>query len=161
MILSLQKTSDQIQWTALLEGNKAALSELYERYFDLLYEYGLRFCHDREKLKDCIQDMFIKLWTNRKNLSKTTSVKPYLYTSLRHTIINKLDQEKHAKERECKSMNYPAFKMHYDIERKIIQTEEDWERNALIKNALERLTARQKECIYLRFYSGQTVCRNG
>lgn len=154
MVVSLQKTPDQLHWEALLNGNRDALAGLYEKYFDLLYEYGMRLCHDPELVKDCIQDLFIKLWTNRNNLSITTSIKPYLYTSLRNTVINKLEQEKHIRERENKTIHDFPFNLHYNIESSMIQNEEDLDRNSLVINALEQLTSRQKECIYLRFYSG-------
>ena len=73
VILSNEKTAALIQnehdihlWEQLRNGNKAALSELFELYFSQLYNYGRKICLDEEQVKDCIQDLFLEIW-NQKN----------------------------------------------------------------------------------------------
>ena len=37
-------------------------SQLYNKHIDQLFAFGSRFTSDREMLKDCIQDVFVRVW---------------------------------------------------------------------------------------------------
>ena len=41
---------------------------LYDKHIDNLFAFGSRFSSDREMIKDCIQDVFVKLYTKKDNL---------------------------------------------------------------------------------------------
>lgn len=51
-----------------------------------MFAFGSRFTTDREMLKDCIQDVFVKLYTRRENLGPIDNVDNYLFISLRNRI---------------------------------------------------------------------------
>ena len=153
MMYFLREDPDCHTWEGLLDGNKEAFVSLYNSYFNLLYEYGMRLCRNTELVKDCIQDLFVKLWSNRDNLAITTAVKPYLLASLRNTMLNRMEKEKHTKDREYKAGYDTAFNLNYSMDSPMIRQEEDLYRTSIVANALEKLTPRQRECIYLRFYS--------
>ncbi|MCD8164698.1 MAG: hypothetical protein LUE93_00260 [Bacteroides sp.] len=70
-------------WNDFRSGNQKAFSLLYEYYFDILYRYGMKFVSDENIVKDSIQDLFIKIYNNRDNLSSTTEPKFYLLFSLK------------------------------------------------------------------------------
>lgn len=61
-------------------------SKLYDRHIDGLFAFGSRFMTDREALKDCIQDVFVKLYTRKEGLGTISNVENYLYISLRNRI---------------------------------------------------------------------------
>ena len=61
-------------------------SDLYDKHIDGLFAFGSKFTTDREALKDCIQDVFVKLFTRKKELKAITNVESYLYISLRNRI---------------------------------------------------------------------------
>ena len=151
----LREDPDSHNWEGLLNGDKEAFVSLYNSYFNLLYEYGMRLCRNTDLVKDCIQDLFVKLWSNRDNLAITTAVKPYLLASLRNTMLNKMEKEKHTKDREYKAGYDTAFNLNYSIsmDSHMIRHEEERYKTSIVANALEKLTPRQRECIYLRFYS--------
>lgn len=48
-------------WTRILKGDKVAFEELYHRYYSPLFGYALRLNFDEETIKDCLQDMFVKI----------------------------------------------------------------------------------------------------
>jgi len=146
---------DKSLWLSFLEGNKSSYADIYQAYFPLLYEYGIRLCKDAELVKDCIQDLFIKLWVNRNNLQSTTSIKPYLLTALKTTIINRLDQKRRMLARADYAAELCAFELNYmNAEDSLIQDDGKRIRSTQLKSALNNLTERQKECIFLRFYMG-------
>lgn len=64
----LQDADDLFLWQRLIKGDRKAMEELYEKYYSLLMNYGLRCCDDREQVKDAIQDLFcayICQWTGK------------------------------------------------------------------------------------------------
>ena len=51
-------------WTRILKGDKVAFEELYHRYYSSLFGYALRLNFDEETIKDCLQDMFVKIYVS-------------------------------------------------------------------------------------------------
>lgn len=54
----IETLSDEVLWKMMLRKNEDALSLLYCRHFDSLYNYGMHLCPDEELVKDCIQNLF-------------------------------------------------------------------------------------------------------
>ena len=75
-------------WTELLKGNQTALKQIYMDYHKVLFQYGMRLLLDEAATKDCLHNLFVKIWSNRKNLHHTDNVKYYLMSTLRNEIIN-------------------------------------------------------------------------
>lgn len=76
-------------WSKVLNGDMTALSLLYKQNYNLLFNWGMRFVSDEEFVKDCIQDVFVKICSSRK-LSSTPYVRSYLLTSLRNMIFDRV-----------------------------------------------------------------------
>ena len=76
-------------WSKVLSGDMTALSLLYKQNYNLLFNWGMRFVSDEEFVKDCIQDVFVKICSSRK-LSSTPYVRSYLLTSLRNMIFERV-----------------------------------------------------------------------
>lgn len=76
-------------WSKILSGDMTALSLLYKQNYNLLFNWGMRFVSDEEFVKDCIQDVFVKICSSRK-LSSTPYVRSYLLTSLRNMIFDRV-----------------------------------------------------------------------
>lgn len=86
--------SDEQIWDRCLNNDNKAFKEIYCRYYPLLYNYGSKFITDKELVKDCIQDLFIKLIQNHKKLSPTLCVKGYLLKAFRNKLYDSLEKEK-------------------------------------------------------------------
>ena len=71
-ITVMQKRDDQEMITLLLafeEGDATAFSKLYDLNVNLLFSYGCKLTTDRELLKDCIHDVFVKMYTKKEELN--------------------------------------------------------------------------------------------
>src|SRR6478736_10398298 len=91
-------------WARLKAGDKRALSFIYTKYFDNLYNYGQRITSDSGLTEDSIQDLFIEFWNKREGISDVNNVKYYLYKSLRRKIIYTLSvKAKHPETDDLKS----------------------------------------------------------
>jgi RNA polymerase sigma-70 factor (ECF subfamily) len=57
-------------------------------YSDMLYRYALTRVNDREVAKDLVQDTFLAAWRNAGNFKGEISEKNWLFTILKHKIID-------------------------------------------------------------------------
>lgn len=96
--------TDESLWELLLKRDIEVLEILYRRHYDLLLNYGLKIYPDKELVKDCIQDLFVKLHLSRK-LSNTQCVKTYLLKALRNLLVDKLSSIKETEDIEKVSFN--------------------------------------------------------
>lgn len=70
--------------------DEMALSAIYKRYWQLLYTSAYHVLKDKQACEDIIQELFIKLWNNRYNIHITTSLKAYLYASIRYEVYRQI-----------------------------------------------------------------------
>ena len=75
-------------WKNFKNGDVDAYAAIYRKYFFVLFSYGKKLNQDHELVKDCIQELFIKIWNNRENLSETTAIKYYLFTALKRKLLD-------------------------------------------------------------------------
>ena len=73
-------------WNSFLKGEEDAFDKIYSFYYKNLYEYGMRKYNNEIIVQDAIQNLFVRLWANRKGLSKTTNIKYYLFSSLKNQM---------------------------------------------------------------------------
>ncbi|NJK97850.1 MAG: sigma-70 family RNA polymerase sigma factor [Bacteroidales bacterium] len=62
-------------------GNQLAFAILYDRYHKKVYTLAMRYLKSKEMAEDVVQDIFIKLWTNRLKIDESLNFKSYLFTS--------------------------------------------------------------------------------
>ncbi|SEL73930.1 RNA polymerase sigma factor [Parapedobacter koreensis] len=82
--------TDEALVPLLQKGDKAAYTEIYNRYHGLLYIFAYKRLTDREEAKDIIHELFLKLWTDRDRLEITGHLSAYLYAAARNRIINSI-----------------------------------------------------------------------
>src|SRR5215218_6001063 len=73
-------------------GDQDAMSELYERYFDRVYDFLTRLLHDRSEAADVAQDTFMKAMTGLDGLASGASFKSWVFTIARNTALNRLQK---------------------------------------------------------------------
>jgi RNA polymerase sigma-70 factor (family 1) len=72
----------------LNDGDKAAFTEIYNRFYGVLYRHAYKSLPDSEALKDMLQEVFVYLWNNRTNIKPEENLAAYLYMSIRNKLIN-------------------------------------------------------------------------
>ena len=83
----VKKISDQELIELIKQDDHAAYAEIYSRYSGILYLHAYNKLRNREEVKDIIQELFIKLWTNRENLSPDINLAGYLYQAIQNRIL--------------------------------------------------------------------------
>lgn len=97
--------------------------------------------------------MFVKLWNNRQSISKVNHVQQYLFRSLRNTILTKIASHPKTSFYELLEERY-HFEISYPQEHHVIENEAQQESYRQFRLAMDKLTPRQHEIIYLRYMKG-------
>jgi len=142
-------------WTEILQGKKQALASLYHLYHKTLFTYGLRIKSNGTFIEDCIQELFLTIWEKHDAISQAKSVKAYLIISLRRIIFKNLRKQKNQQNRNIK---YAQEKVNQSIsiEELLIEIECRNEYQKKLEEALNSLSKRGREVIYLKFYKGMS-----
>lgn len=145
--------NESLLWEEFKKGNQIGLSTIYLNNVTALYNFGCKFTVDKNLVKDCIQDLFITLIQTRSKLSDTRHVKGYLLKSLKRKIIRELVKKQKFDE-IVESGDY-LFEINFESLSDTGNEDDNYMSRAFeVHAALESLTSRQKEALYLRFNLG-------
>lgn len=75
-------------WQKFMEGDDSAFADLYRHFFNELFAYGLKIGFNEEVCKDAIQDIFCKLFTNRRQLAHVQNIEFYLLQILKNRLFD-------------------------------------------------------------------------
>lgn len=124
-------------------------TSVFKFHFDALYNYGKKMTNDSELVKDCIQELFFRIWKNKVDLSSISYIKSYLFKGLRRQILNMLELKYNNIDKIKLEDNFLIEFSHEDY---LIQLQhEDGIKNKVI-NALNQLSKKKREAVYLRYF---------
>ena len=78
----------------LRSRDRLAYTEIYRRYWRLLYAQIYKMLLDEEESKDILQELFGNLWTKADKIPKQHNLAGYLYVSARHMVLNSIRKRK-------------------------------------------------------------------
>jgi RNA polymerase sigma factor (sigma-70 family) len=137
-----------------VSGDYSRFRSLFTGYYEGLYGYGIKLCKDPELVKDAIQNLFISVWERREDLTHITSPNVYLYVSLRRNILRVRKQQARMKDISDDVKN--EIEIYFGTEELIIKAESREEQKEVLKEALNQLSNKQKEVLYLHYYNGMS-----
>ena len=123
---------------------------IFSYYYSGLCAYARRWVTDPDVAEDLVQDFFVRLWVNSSKLEITTSLKSYLFTSVKNTAVNHL---KHVKVKEQYGIQIMQASPHNDDPAYWEFTEP--ELTELIEKGLEKLPPRCREIFILSRFEGK------
>lgn len=146
-------TADQdiIQWEGFRNGDREAFAGLFREYYPALFRFGTKFTQDKDLLEDCIQELFIELWQARTQ-APVYSVKAYLLKSLKYKLLKTFRKNDRTITFNDGGLNRERGDFEWSHETFLIARQESEEKKQQIITALTRLSHRQKEIIYLKYY---------
>ena len=143
------KTEFDLLWKKFLDGDDSSLDCLYDKYIQILFRFGLQFTADRELVKDCIQDLFVKLYETRTQHQHVNNIVVYLRIGLKNRIMNSLKREQlHLKYISTLELS-PVDEIAADHQLEWL--EEDQHNKNRIDTILKLLTPQQKKVVQYRF----------
>lgn len=75
------------------KGDRKAFEQLFNRYWESLFAASLQRLQSEQLAKDVLQELFIELWEKHESLNISSNVSGYLFTALKHRVINKIKAE--------------------------------------------------------------------
>ncbi|MEI7830210.1 MAG: sigma-70 family RNA polymerase sigma factor [Prolixibacteraceae bacterium] len=142
--------SDTQLWNDFINGDEDAYRLIYATYVRTLFKYGCHFAKDEALIKDSIQDVFVDLSKYRSRLNSTDNIKLYLFKSLKRKIVRSLGSKKLFGLIDDEKI---PFYYTVSVEEEIVDSELKRNRIELLEKALNGLSPRQREAIYLKFVS--------
>ena len=136
-------------------------TDLYDKTIDDLFVFGSKFTSDREIIKDCIQDVFVKLFTKKDELASVANIESYLYVSLRNRINDEFRHNAHNSDNEINENHIKSITDDsevYDLE----YIEEERKKTSRLKEFVSSLSPRQQQIIRLYYIEQRKyddICR--
>jgi len=114
----------------LSRGDETAFQETFELYFRVLVLFATKFSLDKETAEDLVQDVFVKLYEQKDRLQFHSSLKAFLYQSVRNRCIDLIrsskTRERHHVEikagAELEGLNSEELMIQSELEEKIFQS---------------------------------------
>ena len=129
--------SDDI-FIGLKRRDEAALSVLFDTYYEKLYLFAEKYIYDSDKAHDIVQDVFLKIWENAERLELTSSIQHYLFASVRNGCLNYL------KSLQIEDRNNRKYAEAY-IESQNVDMVDDEELLARVRQVLDELPEKCRE----------------
>jgi len=149
----INKESDLRIWQSFRKGDKAAFQKIYFNHYRFLYNYCRKYTNDTALVEDIIQDLFVTLLERKDFLSDTDNIRFYLFSSIRRRLFKTLN-DREFKVTDLFSNDNPAFHLDQGVEPNFGNDDEENRFQKLLISSLNNLGERQKEMIYLKYYSG-------
>lgn len=139
-------------WKNFLEkDDESSFSVIYNKYVVDLFAYGISLGFHRENCKDAIQDVFIKIYLSKNNISKIENKTGYIFRSFKNRLID-LEKKNSGKD------NINSFDDKFTLEATVLDNIIDVETAAILKKKvnrlLENITPNQREAVYLKYVVG-------
>lgn len=73
---------------SLKNGSYKAFDRIYQMYAKRLFAYSLQFTKSQEESEEIVQDVFVRLWTNRSKIRQEETLRSLLFIMTKHYLIN-------------------------------------------------------------------------
>ena len=92
-LLTKNLNTDSELVKGLKKDNHSSFQKLFELYSKPLYQFSLSYLKSKEDAEGVVQEVFLKIWNNRKTLKTDTSIKSYLFTIALNTIRKQFNKQ--------------------------------------------------------------------
>ncbi|UKN01076.1 RNA polymerase sigma-70 factor [Paracrocinitomix mangrovi] len=135
--------------TTIANIDIAEYESIFRSHYPELCGFANKYLDDLDASEEVVQQIFVKLWENKSELSIVGSIRSYLFSAVRNGCLNQI---KHIKIRE-------TFKEHNqrEIEQNAQYADEEMDASELelkIKASIDALPEKRKKIFILSRYEG-------
>lgn len=134
-------------FAAFQAGDTTAFSQLYDLHINILFNYGCRLTTDKELLRDCIHDIFVKLYVKKGELG-IENLKSYLFISLKNRLCDELRRRMYQSDTAVEELEPESGD---DVEAAYLATEKEEVETRKVGCLLNQLSSRQREALTLYY----------
>lgn len=88
--MTVELHSDTALLKRLAENEHTALELLFKQYYKQLVRFAREIVKSNDQAEDMVQEVFVKIWEKRNQLSDSVQLKPYLYVAVKNHCLNQL-----------------------------------------------------------------------
>lgn len=133
-------------WNKFRKGDESAFPELIDLFSEMFFRYGLKFIKDEDLVKDCIQDLFIKLYSKRESLPEVSNAKAYLLFSFKNTLRDALRKKNRY---ILYAPDEMPFVESFELPNENVEDQDDVTK--IFGEIINNLSPKQREILYLRY----------
>ena len=154
--MGIQETEDEGLILQFYQGDQEALTVIFKRYKDGLFNFALRFVGNRADAEDAVSHAFMMVCEKRYTIKPGASFKTWLYTVARNSCLSKFrSQNKLFSLWSPKSD--PDHDQAIDVRDPRLLARDQLSQKeimAIVAQAVSKLPQEQKEALILREYNG-------
>lgn len=140
----------------IAQGEESALSDLYTRYAQLLYSFGMRVLRSSEETEDLMQDVFLQTWNKAHTYENVKgSVYTWLVTMTRNRAIDRVRSK--GFKQQSRNIDMENITLIADtqssnpLSRTVLNEDQK-----IVTGALKQLSVDQQAVIALAYYDGHS-----
>ena len=149
MSVSENRREDQELLQLIAENNHEAFQALFDRYWQLLYNYVYKFLDSEAETEDVLQELFCSIWIRRSSL-EITNLRAYLLQAARlkslYCLRKRKYQNNYLKQQVSDQITLPTDRQYLEKEAKI-----------RLDQVLSSLPNKLREIYLMRFYEQRSV----
>ncbi len=141
----MQSLENHLLIQGLKNDDKSVFKKVYTLYHNSLYGMAYRYLRNSQLADDAVQDIFITLWSERKNLDLNKSLHGFLFSSLKNHVLNMIRNNTRRIERN--------YDYHYNNKNLVDDPEDiliDNNYNTILNKGIEKLPPLKKEIFILK-----------
>jgi RNA polymerase sigma factor (sigma-70 family) len=135
--------------TEFCAGNDSAFAQLYDLYIQMLFNYGMKITQDQELLKDCIHDVFMKVYSKRGEKNSINNLGSYLLISLKNRLFDEFRRQTFTTEDAVEDYEFRYSTP--DVENDYLYSEKEQMQSVNVAHLMKNLTRRQRQAITLYY----------
>ncbi len=130
----------------LKKGDATVYKNLFNEFYEPLCQYAMIYLNSQDIAEEIVHELFIWLWEKRSNLNIHTSLKSYLFSSVRNRCFN------YKRDNKSQTSLDDVFS---ELEGEVLQEICDYEQldfeqlQVLVKSAIEELPTKCREIFLL------------
>lgn len=83
-----EKETQDLQERIACFADQHAFKALFSHFYFPLFQFAVSIVKMREPAEEIVEDVFIRIWDNRKSLQEIVNLRSYLYVSVRRRCLN-------------------------------------------------------------------------
>ncbi len=78
---------------AIQDGSESSLARLYGIFNKRLHHFARVITRSNETAEEIVEDVFVKLWSNRHKIAEISNLTVYLYVAVKNRSLNAVSQQ--------------------------------------------------------------------
>lgn len=155
--MTLQEPPDHHVMDAVVDGDRKALADLFDRHAPTALALARRVTRDAELAEDVVQEAFLALWVHPDRYSQDKgTVRAYLLTLVHHRAVDRVRRESAHSQRLDRATTLIRDRAPDDPETTVVEALDRDDRRTAVRAALQDLPETQREVVDLLYFGGLT-----